>query len=104
MVATRASRFGYTQHNTIGHIMPKNDPYAVEVGATGFGLWYGVARFTHEPSPADLRRAQRTVRRLVVAQLELRNEGTHTRLTRIDADAVDARPGGAYRAAWIERA
>ena len=96
--------------------MPKNDPYAVEVGANGHGLMYGVARFTHEPSARDLDKARREVRALVLRRLAMdrpwhttfeaiiRDLSPSVRLERVDADIVDTQPSGAYRAAWIERA
>ena len=99
--------------------MTKNDPYAVEVGANGYGLMYGVARFTHEPSARDLDKARREVRALILRRLAMerawhttfetfeaiiRDLSPSVRLERIDADAIDNQPSGAYCAAWMERA
>ena len=95
--------------------MPKNDPYAVEVGANGHGLMYGVARFTHEPSARDLDKARREVRALILRRLAMerprhttfeaiiRDLSPSVRLERVDADMVDTQPSGAYSAAWVER-
>ena len=48
MVATRASRSGYTQHNTQREfIMTKERDYTITTWADGFGVWHARADFPY---------------------------------------------------------